>query len=134
MNKMKLGSVLICEKNKEVLDEISLALQAAFPDCILLTTDSGKKCISIAQKKNPDIFILGLDITDMCGFELIRAIRSLFENYIIVLSNTGDEYELVKTMKEGADRYMKQPVHDIELIVRIKALMLNESIDNRHNN
>jgi two-component system KDP operon response regulator KdpE len=134
VKKVSLGSVLICEKNKEVLDEISISLQAAFPDCILLTTDSGRKCISIAQEKNPDIFILGLDITDMCGFELIRAIRSLFENYIIVLSNTGDEYELVKTMKEGADRYMKQPVHDIELIARIKALMLNESIDNQHNN
>jgi two-component system KDP operon response regulator KdpE len=119
---MNLKRAIVCEKNKEILDEINLALHTAFPDCDLITTDSGNQCIKIAKEKSPDIFILGLDISDMCAFELIRTIRCLSDNYILVLSCTGKDDELLKIMKEGADRYIKKPVCTPELIARIKAL------------
>jgi DNA-binding response OmpR family regulator len=61
----------------------------------------------------------------MCGFQLVRTFRQFSDNYIIVLSNTGEDCELVRTMKEGADRYIKKPVRNNELIIRIKTLLLN---------
>jgi DNA-binding response OmpR family regulator len=55
-------------------------------------------------------------------FELIRTVRCFSDNYIIVLSYTGKDDELIKIMKEGADRYIKKPISTLELIARIKAL------------
>jgi DNA-binding response OmpR family regulator len=63
-----------------------------------------------------------VDISDICGFELIRTIRCFSDNYILVLSCTGKDDELIKIMKEGADRYIKKPISTLELIARIKAL------------
>lgn len=129
-----LKRAIICGKNKEILGDISLSLRNAFPDCDLVATDSGNQCIKIAQQKTPDLFILSLDINDMCGFELIRKIRQIYDNYIIVISNTGDDSELVRTMKEGADRYIKKPVRHLELIARIKTLVSDEQMHNKINN
>ena len=117
---MDIKTAIVCESDKDIAAGISSAFRAAFPYCDLITTDSGIQCIEISQKKSPDIFILGLDIADMCGFELIRKIRCLFDNYIIVLSNTGNDDELLKSMKEGADRYIKKETWNLELITRIK--------------
>ena len=129
-----LKRAIICGKNKEILGDINLSLRSAFPDCDLVTTDSGNQCIKIAQQKTPDLFIVSLDINDMCGFELIGKIRQIYDNYIIVISNTEDDSELVRTMKEGADRYIKKPVRHLELIARIKTLVSDEQTHNKINN
>jgi two-component system KDP operon response regulator KdpE len=121
---MNLKTAIVCENDIEIATGISSSLHTAFPCCDLISTNSGSQCIKISQEKSPDIFILGLDITDMCGFELIRTIRCLFDNYIIVLSNTGNDDELLKTMKEGADRYIKKETWKLELITRIKNINL----------
>jgi DNA-binding response OmpR family regulator len=122
---MNLNTVLVCEGNKQILDDIRLAILTAFPDCELITIDSGSKCVQIAQQKSPDLFILGLDSIDISGFELIRKLRRLSDNYIIVLSDKGDDNELMRAMKEGADRYIAKPVRAFELIARIKTLLPN---------
>ena len=127
---MNLKGALVCENDKEIMADISSAIHSAFPYCDLITTNSGNQCIKISQQKLPDIFILGLDITDMCGFELIRKVRCLFDNYIIVISDTGNDNELISTMKQGADCYIKKETLKLELIARIKTLVHSMSAEN----
>jgi two-component system, OmpR family, response regulator VicR len=127
---MELKRVLICENDKETIEGIICSFNMVFPNCELLITDSSNQCIELTKKKNPDIFILGLDVIDVCGTDLIKQIRSISENPVIILSNLGNDFELIKVMQEGADRYFKKPIDNFEFITRIKALIRRESIEN----
>ncbi len=121
---------MVCGFSGKTNGDIDSALLAAFPNCELIIAESAAQCLKLIEEANPDLVISGLDLPDMPGLDLIGRIRRISKVPIIILSDSGDDLELIKAMKEGADRYIKTPITDNEFIIRTKALLRRESIDN----
>lgn len=116
-------NVLIVESDYEARDNIIEAFKIYLPDCRLVTTDSGKKCLDIVKDQCPDIVMLGLELADMSGFDVIEQIRGCSEVPIMVLSHKRDEPRMAKAFDMGVDGYMVKPFHNLELVARVRSLI-----------
>jgi DNA-binding response OmpR family regulator len=66
-----------------------------------------------------DIILLDLNLPDMSGFEVLRALRvSKVKTPILILSGLADMEDKVKGLGISADDYLTKPFHKDELIAR----------------
>ncbi|MDR3461038.1 MAG: response regulator transcription factor [Beijerinckiaceae bacterium] len=77
-----------------------------------------------AMEIAPDVMILCLELPDVHGFEILRAVRDQGHNTaIIVLSNRRDETSIVAALDRGADDYVTKPFGVEELLARVRAAL-----------
>jgi two-component system KDP operon response regulator KdpE len=114
--------------DQEAADAVALATSMCFPDTRVLNTVSGSDCLNLARQQNPDIFIIDSLLTDQDGFETIKGIRSFLDVPILMLAYSRDESQVVKALEAGADEYMFKPVHQMELVARMRNLLKRNKI------
>jgi DNA-binding NarL/FixJ family response regulator len=88
------GLLRLCERN----DDIQVVGEAA----------CGLAAIDAAGKLNPDIMLLDVELPDMSGFELLRAIGAETHPLGIMVSKCPDH--AVRAFAEGAIDYLVTPV------------------------
>ena len=115
--------VLVAEDDKEAMEDISLVFRLCQPNCILETTNSGKKCLEMMGSKCPDIVILGKNLPDCDSFDLLKQIRLYSQVPVIFLSDARDEPEIVKALGLGADEYITKPIRQLEFMAYVRALL-----------
>lgn len=74
----------------------------------------------------PDLCLVDIMLPDENGNEIVRRLRNNPEWKklpIIMVTAKTTELDLVKSLEEGADDYIKKPFSVMELISRVKALM-----------
>lgn len=74
----------------------------------------------------PDLCLVDIMLPDENGNEIVRKLRNNPEWKklpIIMVTAKTTELDLVKSLEEGADDYIKKPFSVMELISRVKALM-----------
>jgi two-component system LytT family response regulator len=84
----------LCERN----DDIEVVVEA----------DCGRAAIDAAGKLNPDVILLDVELPDMSGFELLRAVRGDTHSFGIMVSTCADH--AIKAFAEGAIDYLVTPV------------------------
>ncbi|MBL0226513.1 MAG: diguanylate cyclase [Geobacteraceae bacterium] len=85
---------------------------------------NGQEALERCQIEHFPIIITDLVMPVMDGLELCRKIRTMhFEEYVFILLMTSlDERDhLISGFEAGADEYIVKPVHEIELLSRLKA-------------
>ncbi|HEX4178099.1 MAG TPA: response regulator transcription factor, partial [Rhizomicrobium sp.] len=71
-----------------------------------------------------DAIILDLNLPDMSGFEVLRALRRAnIGTPVIILSGSVAIDSKVKALNHGADDYMTKPFSNEELVGRLRALV-----------
>jgi DNA-binding response OmpR family regulator len=114
--------ILIAENNCEIVEVVKTVIKTYQPDWNLSFTTSGKECIDVVENGNcSDIVIMGMQLSDMSGFELIENIRDYSDVPIIFLSNNNDIQTLVNAFDAGANDYIAVPFNKAIFIARIKA-------------
>ena len=85
----------------------------------VLEASSGEDCLQIAQKFEPDAFLIDIVMPGMDGFELTRRLResALFKDKIIVAvsANVSEEYRQ-KSFDVGCDGFIPKPVTQGDLL------------------
>jgi two-component system LytT family response regulator len=84
----------LCERN----DDIEVVVEA----------DCGRAAIDAAGKLNPDVILLDVELPDMSGFELLRAVGADTHSLGIMVSTCADH--ATKAFAEGAIDYLVTPV------------------------
>ena len=80
------------------------------------TTDFGEQGIDLGKLYDYDIFLLDLNLTDISGFDVLRALRlSKVKTSILILSGLAGIRDKVRALGLGADDYMTKPFHKNEL-------------------
>jgi two-component system KDP operon response regulator KdpE len=75
----------------------------------------------------PDLVILDLGLPDMQGLDLLRKLRSEWEDLpIVVLSSRGDESAKVEALDLGADDYVTKPFGMDELLARMRTALRHQ--------
>ncbi len=110
-------SKIIRKHEKEILKKIKLNV---------FESENGKRALEILKEENIDLLITDLVMPEMDGEELIAKVR---ENYsmnslpIIVISGNEDTNKFLKTLKLGANDYLKKPFLKEELMIRVNNLL-----------
>ena len=84
---------------------------------------TGVEAISVLHRYHPELTLLDLGLPDTDGLVLIRKIRAIGPNPIVVLSSRADETAKVMALDAGADDYVTKPFSANELLARIRAAL-----------
>ena len=113
---------LLIEDDSAMAHSIELMLRSEGLNAY--TTDLGEEGIDLGKLYDYDIIVLDLQLPDMSGFEVLKALRvAKVQTPILILSGNAIVEAKVKALGFGADDYMTKPFHKDELIARIQAVV-----------
>src|SRR3954466_15457272 len=102
----------------------SLALMLRSDTCIVDTADLGEEGIELAKVNTYDLILLDLNLPDLSGYEVLRALRVARVNTpVVILSGLGATADKVRGLAYGADDYLTKPFHKDELLARVQAVV-----------
>jgi DNA-binding response OmpR family regulator len=84
---------------------------------------SGRQAIERAADYNPNLIILDLNLPDIDGLEVCRAIRKTSTVPIIMLTGRGEEVDRIVGLEIGADDYVTKPFSAREIVARVRAVL-----------
>src|SRR3977135_1523333 len=114
--------VLLIEDDSATAQSIELMLKSESFN--LYTTDLGEEGVDLGTLYDYDIILLDLNLPDMSGFEVLRALRvSKVKTPVLILSGLAAIEGKCKGLEYGADDYMTKPFHKDELVARIHAIV-----------
>lgn len=91
------------------------------------TAPDGRRALLEAVRNPPDAVILDLDLPQVDGHHVLRALRAWSQVPIIILSGRHDINEKVAAFDAGADDYMTKPFAMKELLARLRAVLRRPS-------
>ncbi|MDD2684939.1 MAG: response regulator transcription factor [Gallionella sp.] len=85
--------------------------------------DHGKKLISALQRDQYDALILGWQVADMSGMEVLAWVQKNFMTPppVLLVSSVNEEPNVVDALVNGADDYIVKPIKGAELVARVQA-------------
>ena len=114
--------ILLVEDNPVAAKSIELKLLAEGHN--VFTTDLGEDAVELTSVYDYDLVLLDLDLSDMEGLDVLRAIRGKkIRTPVIILTASGDIETKVKALSAGADDFITKPFHKAELAARINAVV-----------
>jgi len=114
--------ILLVEDNPVAAKSIELKLIAEGHN--VFVTDLGEDAIELTAVYDYDLVLLDLDLTDMEGLEVLRAVRAKkIRTPVIILTAASDIETKVKALSAGADDFISKPFHKAELAARINAVV-----------
>lgn len=119
------SNILLIEDNIDAANEVSDSLQQGG-----YTVETARTIYQFNRLKDLshfDLFIVDLMLPDGDGNDVIRAIRSVSDNGIIVLSGKQDEVRKVVALELGADDYVTKPFAVAEFLARVRAIVRRQN-------
>ncbi|MFH1984270.1 MAG: response regulator [Pseudomonadota bacterium] len=88
------------------------------------TAMSGEKAIRVLRKKEFDIAVLDLKLTDMDGIEILKIFKKMVpELPVIMLTGHGCEIAAQEGLRFGASAYLTKPCEVADLIDAIMSVV-----------
>jgi DNA-binding response OmpR family regulator len=115
--------VLVIEDSEEVVESIRICIFIRWPECIILSTPSGRAGLKMLEAESPDLVILDLVLQDGWGIDILKEIRAFSDVPVLIVSGKGDETTRVKGLEFGADDFIVKPFSHTELLARIRAVL-----------
>jgi DNA-binding response OmpR family regulator len=108
---------------KLTVDLVTLAFKFRWPDINVVTTASGKKGAELVETESPDFVVLGFDLVDIDGMEVLEEIRRFSDVPIIILSDRTESTDIIKALESGADDYLNKPYDPGILLARVHSIL-----------
>ncbi len=91
---------------------------------VITWVKNGHEALSMLEKNSFDLAILDVMLPDMDGFELAHTLKSTFPELIFIfLTARSMKIDVLKGFAAGAVDYLKKPIDEEELVVRIQSLL-----------
>ena len=117
--------ILIVEDEKPLAR--ALALKLGIIGFITDIAENGDSALTAASTQKYDLIILDLILPKRDGFDVLRELREKGDTTpVVVLSNLGQEEDIVRAMKLGALEYfVKANMQLAQLVERIKEILIH---------
>lgn len=92
----------------------------------IICAEGGQMALNLAEKENPDLILLDVDMPGMSGFEVCRRLKSNDDLHlipVIFVSGSGDAGDKVIGLDLGAVDYVTKPFDAFELRARVRAAL-----------
>jgi DNA-binding response OmpR family regulator len=96
-----------------LLKEIGFTVHAA---------GNGADGIAAAREHGPVLVTVDLGLPGMDGFEATRRIREFSDAYVLVISGSNEEQDVVMALSSGADDYLTKPFRPRILQARVQSV------------
>lgn len=83
----------------------------------------GKTAIELFEQHKPDLAIIDINLPNMSGLDVCKAIRTTSTMPILIVTALGSDEDEVKGLSMGADDYIKKPFNPNVLVARVQALL-----------
>ena len=116
--------VLLVEPNHVEARTTELSLKAEGFD--VYRTARGEEAVEFGKLFEYAIILLELDLSDISGFEVLRALRDARVNTPVMVFSCASAATLehkVRALNLGADDYVAKPFHQEEIIARVRAIV-----------
>ena len=114
--------VLLIEDDSATAQSIELMLKSESFN--VYTAGLGEEGLDLGKLYDYDIILLDLNLPDMSGYEVLRALRvSKVKTPILIVSGIAGIEDKVRGLGFGADDYMTKPFHRDELVARIHSIV-----------
>lgn len=87
------------------------------------TAADGRSAFVLARTQKPDLIVLDLNLPEVDGLDVCRALRRESDVPIIMLTARIDETDRLIGLELGADDYITKPFSPRELVARVRALL-----------
>jgi len=123
---MNKSEILIIDDEPQIRKLLDVILTSN--DYIVNHAENGKEGIIMAANHPPELIILDLGLPDISGHEVLKELRTWYNNSIIILSVVNNEIDIVKALDNGASDYLSKPFRNSELLARIRAAIRRNQI------
>ncbi|MBQ9945147.1 MAG: response regulator transcription factor [Clostridia bacterium] len=123
--------ILVAEDNQNSAKLMKIILnQAGYK---VITAADGVEALEIMDSKHIDLIILDVMMPRMDGYEFTRQLRQSGNTTpILMVTAKAQNEDKCEGFIAGTDDYMVKPVNEMELLLRIKALLRRSQIINEH--
>jgi DNA-binding response OmpR family regulator len=113
--------ILVVEDEANIASFVSAYLEKAgyLVDRAVTGAEAKEKAVSA----NPSLILLDLNLPDMDGLEVCRAVRATSTVPILMLTARDDDVDKIVGLEVGADDYLTKPFNPRELVARIRSIL-----------
>ena len=112
--------ILVADDEKEIRDVLMLLLSGE--GYAVICAEDGMAAIDMASEAI-DLYILDVNMPRLSGFMAGAEIRKRFDAPMIFLTAYSGESDKVMGFSVGADDYIIKPFSNVELLMRVKAIL-----------
>ncbi len=113
-------------------DELAVAKSRLAKECEhILCAESGKAGLETAKQEKPDLILLDVDMPDMSGFDLCRALKAdpeLCMIPVLFLSGLVSGEDKIRGLDLGGIDYITKPFDSFELQARVRAALRSKNL------
>lgn len=121
--------ILVIDDNPDALLIAKSRLKKECED--IICAEGGKKGLEIAKQEMPDLILLDIDMPDMTGFEVCRALKAdpeLCMIPVLFLSGSVSAEDKIRGLDLGAVDYVTKPFDAFELQARVRAALRTKNL------
>ena len=116
--------LLLVDDNRDALDALSVLLQ--LDRHTVTTADNGRDAIRLMSETQPEVAIIDVEMSQMDGFEVARAVRqnrALHAVLLIALTGYASELDKSRALAAGFDCHLTKPLS----IDRLQDILVNRT-------
>lgn len=123
--------ILVVDDDKNTRMLLKAVLQAE--NYTVYTADNGEDALKAMDKEHIDLVVLDIMMPKMDGYDFTRLLRENNNNLpILMVSAKQLPADKQKGFLVGTDDYMTKPIDEMEMLLRIKALLRRARIASEH--
>ncbi len=118
---MATETILVVDDESKVCDLLRVYLERSGYGVICAT--DGAVALAEAERRQPDLVLLDLNLPGMDGLEVCKALRRTSNVPIIMITARDEEADRIVGLELGADDYITKPFSPREVVARVKAVL-----------
>ena len=125
-----MARVLVADDNPQNADLLAEYLQAS--EFEVAIASDGEETLSLVKTFQPDVLLLDIMMPRLSGFEVCKRLKSdsASKNLPILMITALDQpSDVERAVEAGTDDFLTKPIHQAELINRVRALMASRKSD-----
>lgn len=117
----KKNTILVVDDEPNIQKMLVILLEAE--SFKIAVSTCGKQAIRMCASVKPDLILLDLELPDMNGKYVVKAIRAWSQAPVIMLSAHASDREIIEALNIGANDYITKPFNVDVLLARINAAL-----------
>ena len=115
------NNILVVDDEKEIRNLLEINLRNE--GYSVFKASCGEEALELLCREEIHLMILDIMMPGMDGIEVCRRVREQYNIPILMLSAKAEDMDKIQGIMTGADDYVCKPFNQLELTVRIRALL-----------